>query len=126
MTTYCPWLTLSHMLFAHLGFGRKLPSSKQQYSKTLMDFTRILLLAIAGNLGTLRHRHLPAGSGRVCCWAAWHALGPGISHAQRYGEVPSWKPEARSCDGHCRGITHLPPMHCCEVLLFSAGQLLSF
>lgn len=32
-----------------------------------MDFAR----RSAGNLGTLGHRHLPAGSSRVCCQAAW-------------------------------------------------------
>jgi len=33
MTTYCPGLTLSLTLFAHSGFAKKLPSSKQPCSK---------------------------------------------------------------------------------------------
>lgn len=122
MTTYCPWLTLSHMPFVHLGFGRKLPSSKQQCSKTTDGF-HWGLLAIAA---TWAHRGTGCWEWQGYCQAAWACTRFWISRAQRYSEVPSWKPEARSCDGHFRGITCPQPMHSCEVPLFSAGQLLSF
>lgn len=75
MTTYCPWLTLSHMPFVHLGFGRKLPSSKQQCSKTTDGF-HWGLLAIAA---TWAHRGTGCWEWQDYCQAAWYAPGSGLA-----------------------------------------------
>lgn len=83
-------------------------------------------LAIDGSLATPSNRYLTAGSNRVYSQAAWHAPGPGLSHAQICSEVPSWVTQVRCCNGLCRGATRPPPTSICEVPPFSAGQQLNF
>lgn len=50
---YCPWLTLSHVLFAHSGFAKKLPSSGEPCSKNTEWTSLRGTLAIDGSLATL-------------------------------------------------------------------------
>lgn len=124
MTTYCPWLTLSHMLFAHLGFAKKLSSSKQPCSKITSGLHQHLLLMAAWPHQATDISLL--GATEFTPQAAWCAPGPGLSHAQICSEVLSWVAQVKCCNGLCRGATRPPPTSTCEVPPFSAGQQLNF
>lgn len=84
------------------------------------------MLAIDSSFATPPHSHLPAGSSRVCSWAAECVPSPGFSHALKCNEVPSWVTEASHCNCLCR-LAACPPLRSSrEVLPFLAGQLFIF
>lgn len=115
------------MLFAHPGFAKKLPSSKQPCSKNTKGLHQevCLLLTAAwphrdthGSL--LGAAEVAPGQHGVLQVLGLFALKRAVKFPA--GSLRHWG----CCDGLCRGATHPPPTSPCEVPSSSAGQLLSF
>lgn len=115
------------MLFAHPGFAKKLPSSKQPCSKTTKGLHQEVCLLLAAAWPHRDTHGSLLGAAEVVSGQHGVPQVLGLVVLKRAVRFPAGSPRHWGCcDGLCRGATHPAPTSPCEAPSFSAGQLLSF